>query len=466
MEFKSTMSEKNSLADLMNIDAVIREVVVISAYIDFHLIEELLKTIRRNSDKRGYPKLRVFTDRHASRFFTNKKIHTGMLKITKTIKNNFSEDSGIYLVRYGDLFHSKCLIFKGNAKGRIITGSLNFTQKALTKNEELILVDDFEIGSKQASSRLSDWIESSYLPTLILKDKSDKIEINSKSSITPLNLRQMLLEGNIFYELKEQDPFRFPLKLPDKAKENKSANLHPFLDSIITDSLSVKKLIEGKEQDAGLDYKLPVLPKDRGSWRRFCVNTCYGYWNPVTHREMINDAIKKRRTKRTPHYDKLKKAFCEKEEELSDAFQIFACALNKELEGKGFRWDDFSEEQTFIRWNRWYDNLKKKLNNKEFFDRLVIGVWSAETPDLWDDPVSSMEFEDSFLESLIYSWSKVARNVAKVALKNLNLDEPTQMELDTIKLKVIIEKWLKQQNRLLFQSDIDIDENDDEDDED
>ena len=146
-------NDKNiDLHHLLNIQGSIRQIIIISAYIDLDVIEELIKYLKKHKDDRAYPTLKIFTDSSSSYFYSNINIKEKYKKLSKKIHKFCSDDSDIFLVRAGKLFHSKCFIIESNTYRKFIIGSLNLTKKGLNENEELILLGTTDISKKQKFS--------------------------------------------------------------------------------------------------------------------------------------------------------------------------------------------------------------------------------------------------------------------------------------------------------------------------
>ena len=77
----------------------------------------------------------------------------------------------------------------------------------------------------------------------------------------------------------------------------------------------------------------------------------------------------------------------------------------------------------------------------------MSGISHVPSPDVWGDPLSAEEFENSFLESLNYYWSKefsreTTNYVAQTISNSLSLFEKDKAELDEQQLKKLIQEWL------------------------
>lgn len=241
--------------DLLNIRGSIRQLIIISGYIDLNIVDELIEYLKNNYDGRVYPILKIYTDSSSSCFYSNNEIEEKYKELSDKISEFCSDDSGIFLVRIGKLFHSKCFIIQSNSYQKFIIGSLNFTRKGLNENEELILSGTSEINKKTNISKLSTWVIDHYLKSLELN--STKVSQETETKIPPIFLRHILLEGNMYYELKENDPFRFKLRLPKELTDIDAQQIHPLLDGSIRDSISVTALITRNKAQGGLEKKLP-----------------------------------------------------------------------------------------------------------------------------------------------------------------------------------------------------------------
>lgn len=111
-------------------------------------------------------------------------------------------------------------------------------------------------------------------------------------------------------------------------------------------------------------------------------------------------------------------------------------------------WKYGDSDKAIEAWNKWHTKLLEKVEeNEEFYNRLVSGIASVPTPDIWSDPLSSEEFEDSFFESIIYHWSKeysreTINKIAQAIAWNLDLGTEEKNEMDAQQLKDALDTWL------------------------
>lgn len=367
MNVISLLSEENKITDiheLLKINGSIRQIVIISAYLDLNIVEELIDYIENSYDERVYPILKIYTDCSSSGFFSNDVITKKYKELSIKINDFCSDDSGLFLVRFGKLFHSKCFVIQSNKYQKIIIGSLNFTRKGLNENEELILSGVSERNRKTNITKISNKIINEY--TKELDVRSQKVTDGLIHKFSPLFLRHILLEGNIYYELKENDPFRFKLRLPKEIIDVDAQQIHPLLDGAIRDSISVVGLITQSKAQGGLGKKVPKKKGSNLSWKKYCVETCYGFWNPNFYTEEMNEVIDDRKNIRLPHYEKIVDILDKKKSSINDRFNNFVEELNLYIlkNHPNSVWKVYENGKIFTNWATWYSNLENKIETQ------------------------------------------------------------------------------------------------------
>lgn len=444
MEIVSLRSQDEpfSLNDIFTVPGAVRSIIAISAYIDIDSIKELVKFLSDSADSRGKPSLKIYIDKSSSRFFSDRKTKNGLLKQQKEILERFSNDSGIFLVQFGKLFHSKIYLIEANRIGKIVLGSMNLTQKGVNENEEILLIDNYKIDGRAISNRLSKWVKE-YSESL--NAKSTCVAENITGNY-PSCMRQFLLNGSIYYELKEQNPFRFKLNLPEVIIKQK-AQIDHLLESSITDTISIEALIYEIRESTG--KTLPSIGKTKAFWKKYCVETCYGFWNPDLWNEEITATLKTRIEERKPYYDEIKLITQDNGREIKSSF-IQLCERIQIYLVKNYSikdWEYGESKNAIEAWDKWYKNLISKLGNEDFYNRLISGISFVPSPDVWNDSLSSAEFENSFYQSIIYYWSKeyskeTTNVIAQAIARNIGIGTDEKNEMDIDKLKNTMEKWL------------------------
>ena len=417
---------KNNIENLFSIKKEkIKEIIILTAYFD-------LKTLAWIYQLSKNIKIKIFIDKYSSKIFSDDEINKKLITSPKNIQ--------IFLVNYGKLFHSKLYYIKSDKKIKILIGSLNFTFNAFEKNEE-ILNEYIESIDKKSNyiCNIEKYIED-------LENKSEKITKKLENKYNNNDLRSLLLDGYIYYESKEQESFSFTLSLPSEMKQI-NTEIDPTLEASIVDSLTLERLI--LESHSLKKIKFPKRDKNQSRWKNYCIETCYGYWNPSFFNDDLTNILDERKEKREPYFKEIKKLLKSHPKELENAFMDVCKSIKKNLP-KGIDWKYDNEDKARKAWKEWIKKLLQKFENKTFYNRLILGITKVSPPDVWSDSLSSKEFEDSFLDSLIYHWSKeynksTSNKIAKVIshnIKEINEHFDKHNIDDNEKLKRDIEKWL------------------------
>ena len=396
----------NNFADIFSLNGYkVREIIAISAYTDINSVEQVFLLAKKNKYAGKRSKLRLFIDRAPIR----NDSYDELLKINRRIVSEFADGSGIYLVSMGKLFHSKCYLIEGRDYGRFFIGSMNLTQNGLLDNEECLLNGDYKPGAGGSATRLADWI----------KDYADKISgaariISQRANLNAgRSLREFLMNGWLYYEIKEQDPLRFKLHLPDKAKTIVSAL--PILDASITDSISVVKIAHAHNllnQTGDSDI---LNNSGRSRWKEYCLETCYGRWAPSEYDDMINQQMDTIADKRKPYYQYLRERLNESPQDFETALLEQIKIISAHLKAGGFHdWRYHDLDLARQAWERSYNRIVKKLWHETWFNRIVNGIDYTSVPDVWNQPSVGQGFEESFCDTLFYTWS-IGRSKNKLA---------------------------------------------------
>lgn len=414
--------------DFFKMRSQIKKISIVTAYIDLKTLDWIFKYANKNKTI----KIEIFVDRYSSKCFSNKKIYDKLIKVSEKCKN-----INIYLVKLGKLFHSKLYYFKSTTKIKIAIGSLNFTYNAFHKNEEILSVYEEKISDK------SEYVQDiqNYIAS-IQKNNSEIITSKLENNYPKDDLRSLLLDGHIYYESKEQESFSFKLKLPEEFKKLKT-NIDASLESKIVDSLTLERLVQ--ESKILKDMKFPAKDTTRHIWKNNCVETCYGYWSPYYFNKDLQVILQEREDIRKPYFDEIKKILNDNELELEKAFILVWKNINKELKNSDWEYSKLSDAKKA--WKKWRENLINKLDNESFYKRLTVGIIQVSPPDVWTDDIASEEFEDSFIESIIYYWSKenqktTSNKPAKEIYYNLRRGGEFDKDIEPEQLKIAIQEWL------------------------
>jgi hypothetical protein len=333
-----------------------------------------------------------------------------MDSLGKKLQEKGDIGSGIWLVKIGALFHAKAVVIETNTNIVCMVGSLNMTTKAFSRNEELVLLGQADSGSKASDTKIAQWIAGEYCAKL--EARSIKVPF-ADEAITQDSLQSLMLSGRMFHEVKESDPFRFTIGLPEEfLKINQ--NIHPLMKAELRDSISIESIITGRSDEDGLEKILARAVDDgsRARWKKYCLETCYGYWCPDSLRDEAETAKDSRKQSRQPKFegdDKNEGLFSiieNQQDDITNRFLDILQNLNTQIVTRGITDTKWNVETVRGRWNNWYELLKEKLKNKDIRDRIISGVHSAPVPNVWSDPITSREFESSFIEGLQFAFSK------------------------------------------------------------
>ncbi|MBF0233443.1 MAG: phosphatidylserine/phosphatidylglycerophosphate/cardiolipin synthase family protein [Desulfamplus sp.] len=345
---------------------------IVSAYTDLEWIEKLIEEFGRNR------KFQCILDYGASGYNRDQKTTEKLNELANTISTKFDASSGIYLVRVGAFLHSKLLEATTSKKRNLgAVGSLNFTRRGFLGNEEIMYTVNAPKSILAYSEKI--WQDAGKIPL-----NEEFIERNTGT------YRDWMLAGCIFFEDKESSPFNFKLGLPEDALSSVS-NIHSTLEAKTSDNISILKMLNIKT-----NTKTP-------SWKKYCINTCYGYWCP---KQLTGDAIKSIEDSVKSKRNRLDPVFSEngKVNLKNDYISLFD-EVEKKTRELGYKWD---KDKAIKRLDPWLTRVINKLNDESNQRRLLAGVGGpAVVPDLWTgDELALQEFEQSFCSHLVIELSK------------------------------------------------------------
>lgn len=357
----------------------IKSLIIVSAYTDLQWIEKLIEEFEKNK------KFQCILDYGASGYNRDQKTTEKLNELARNISNKFDASSGIYLARVGRFLHSKLLVATTSEKRNLdavkrnlgAVGSLNFTRRGFLSNEEIMYT------VKNPTSIL-------YYANKILQE-SEKLPLNEEFiQRETYTYRDWMLAGCIFFEDKESSPFNFKLGLPEKILSSIS-NIHSILEAKTSDNVSILKIL-----------KIETNGRVPG-WKKYCINTCYGYWCP---KQLIDEAIKNIDDSIKSKKEKLEPIISKNGKEiLKNAYISLFDAVEKNTKQLGYEWD---KNKAINRLDKWLTRVIEKLNDKNNQRRLLAGVGGpAVVPDLWTgDDLALQEFEQSFCSHLVIELSK------------------------------------------------------------
>lgn len=403
----------------------LQDLVIVSAFTDIDFIKKAKNKFNKNKDQRSYGRFAFYLDASASRYYSSDDVRKKLDDLAKSIKSQFNEKSGIYLVNCSALFHSKVIISESASENKITLGSINFTNRAFEQNEEIAL--SFCWKSKdEKEKRRNEVALKNNLEKYISSLKIEKIPIKKKLGETP-SVRSQLLKGSLYYDLKEQSSFRFLLNLPDsylKYRNKKKENDDAFPLTVKTsNAITLEYLLEC------LKINLPFFEDNplRKKWKSYAIETCFGFWVPSGYRHCVENDIKKVMTDKLR---KMKDLFYNIREHKNEMLNVFVEKINiiksdwKTFIERSGKYDEIwrlqKNDDVLGLGKDWLESILTRINPEEkkyedFRTRLCKGVGETKVPDVWsDDPASAEDFEKSLCDSIKYYLSTKNKQMKKI----------------------------------------------------
>ncbi len=401
-------------------EGLVTEMYVVSAYTDIDVIKWLVGELQKTEcgSSRSRIILKIFLDERYSRF-DDENMRTFLLRINNTIKSAttqngrllFDEESGIYLVRRGSLFHSKLIVTRTTKATRVIIGSLNFTKNAFKSNEELVYACDDAILFNKARKYIS-LLEEIF-------DEPQKSELKGNVRISKVSdnltfesciietLDEYILGGFLVHPARKRAfPEYFKLNLPKDIIESSLEKLE-HKDLIegkgLKGSISVLKMLQ--KIDKSLINLKKAQKEGKGKWTSLCIDTPLGLWCPKEKIDELKSKVNGAEELKNYHTLIFKK-LSEKKEELEKMFLSVISEISgvirivQEKNGKEINWVYFDEQAALNDWKEWLSDLLDKKEDAAWFDRLNSIVSISKMPAIFDDPVSGRVFKKAFIESL------------------------------------------------------------------
>jgi len=429
--------------DLFPIDKALMRVLVVSGYYDNQSIKQLFEMLKKRRDKRSSSEFVIIVDAFASRCYSDSKMLGKLSAINQKAREIFShERSGVYLAKTSPLFHPKGYLVESRTTGRFILGSLNLTNKGLTKNEELILSLSYNIAGKGKENRIAQDFKH-YVDDLFKRKVLTRLDCVDTKTTPSSSLRDVLISGRLYSEFKAQDPFRFDLNLPDEVVKEISS-LNPMLESKTSNTISITKIIE--DENNGLGIKIPHSTVIKSQWKKYCLQSCYGYWAPQCYLENIEEELVKKSDARRPFYTEMITIISNQDDLVFQALEKVCQTISERIESDypGLTWKYSNPNELKNGWNKWLLLFKIKTGNSEYIKRLSSGISNVSVPDVWCDHVSKEEFEKSIFEAMIYEWQKSGDNGSRnlLASRVLNELEPSSPFSDIESLSERITEYI------------------------
>jgi len=120
---------------LLEIDGRITEAFFVSAYCSTEIINSIVSWVISHKEDGHILNLQIYLDHAGSGYSSDEIKKQGLDQIANTLSNRslFTPETGIYLVQYGTLFHSKGYVIRSTTTTKFAIGSLNLTVKKKQK---------------------------------------------------------------------------------------------------------------------------------------------------------------------------------------------------------------------------------------------------------------------------------------------------------------------------------------------
>ena len=392
--------------------------VVVSAYTDCEWIDQIVKYVEENKNKKSV-EFRFYLDFYASKFSILREVKERLIDVNKRIRE-IDPEGGIFLVKNFQLFHSKIIITQTEKLYKVIVGSINFTQKAFDKNEEIALVDDFD---NPKNYPYYTWQIELYLEKLnaVAKNVSEIDENEGHNS-----LRSRMMDGVLYWKNSEYKPFSFNLGLSASLLNkisiffnyNENSPLEKYWNRVYPSSLPVGKLFKND-----LDKESKDPQGEKVKWKYLSLETPYGFWVPREYVKLVEESISKQSMKAEKKLNTFCKGIKDNEDIIETNFFEFYNALKSEcdkIENMDQK-DSNAISNMESRWKEWFDRLKKKIGiqddknkspkeiekikslSQKFLKRLCRSYIQESVPDIWNDEIAVQEFEDNIVDYIRYS---------------------------------------------------------------
>lgn len=386
------------------------KITIVSAYLDFPFFRKFQKCILGNFEPGIKPEIEVFCDFSANHHWILHKHNQDFKHICNSFELNFSKNSGIKFVSRSGLLHTKCILIESSDGKRITIGSGNFTKNGFELNEELFMHFDEEFVGKKHRPLVA-WLENLYFPTLRELVVPHKLNYTHRAE----SLRELLLEGQMIFEGKLQDSLRFPLQLPEEVKSIPT-NISILLEADITDSVSLEKLVSITKPSN--DRSDETRPKVKHSWKKLCIETCYGYWLAREFQTDFDKILHEKENLKGKYYKDLLSTVKTMKPQLEEVFQKECRVISDFIKTKhpSSEWSAYnafivSTRQNAIhqKFSDWLDKTAEKLENRDFVRKISHGLVVSPMPDFWSDPNACAEFLESIGNSIIFTVNRDGR---------------------------------------------------------
>jgi hypothetical protein len=288
------------------------------------------------------------------------------------------------------IFHSKLILVEHARHSVGFIGSANATAAAMERNEEIML---------RVTGDLADLIE--YADRICDHHSVDAAEEAHEE--LPKSLVTFFRTGSLYFKSTTSlqltlNPFReIERQLPESVKtELGSVSLPHAEGQTGIGAFSLVQALRLAKEERSVGAKI----------KPFVIETSLGYWVPdalaAELRAVLDAATSaKRRTWNARRKTILGTPLARAKSLYGQYIEAVRSVLSEHVEL------DLDEGQrdplALDRFDGFYRSIRARLENAQFFERLIDPYNPTGVPEMWDDPLARQDFEDSFFEYLAYT---------------------------------------------------------------
>ncbi|MCB9559309.1 MAG: hypothetical protein H6708_02740, partial [Kofleriaceae bacterium] len=398
---------------------------VASAYYDVEFFRNLLLADGKPGDH--LDQIRIVVNGLAGPRLNMQRDELGALQ---TDLQSLYEDVEIRLAFATSIFHPKLYLIRNHGSRVALIGSANATTAAMSVNDEILLRLEGSVAGLEAYFEHIWTHEAHALATQVGRIR---------------NLVQFFRTGRLFFKASTAfqmtiNPFGELLRRLPRADRARLTNVRlrnsepkpgvgPF------DLVAAIGLGEDEEDAATRQED----DKHRASIKPYSVETCYGYWVPQSLTASLELDLDQAELSKSARYGRIAAALAETPdapirkmyaEYVDDAKRLFSDLPSVPSVLAELRADPFASHEWFM---TRLQQLREKLGQEGYVQRLCRPFTDVAVPEIWDDPVARGDFEESFFEYLSYvstlpTKSRVPRQIIEWAKCSSDADAATIQE--------------------------------------
>lgn len=373
------------------------ETTIISAFYDEEFLMELMGNVP-TSARPDYKLTMVFNGSYGRRL--NAQM-VDMKSLRKRLRLARFGSVDIRLIRIpGGLFHTKLYLVQNRTQPQWFVGSANATNSGFRVNDEILM----KLTGRQDELR-------GYVRDTV--DRSRPLEAEEFDG-GPEDLTAFLRDGSLYFKSSAQVSFSYATKLPDTVVEKiAELNIRPrYTDPALPFSaFNIRRAIS-EDIDIDLKPERKIVPI-----RSYSVETCLGYWVPTALTEIVDAKIEEKSGVYLHQLARLAEEL-EQPERRTRTIAQFGDFLSDIETATGEKLQCQAMTDSFA---KYYDRLAARLSKPAMREKYARPLTDTSVPEMWDDPVASADFKETFLLDVCARLGSGPRGVAKTILDTIGL---------------------------------------------